>query len=1286
MAAAALGALGAELGIAENRASEENRKGFFEHPEIVAFNEALLAHLGTSWDSPVFEGAAALEAAGLAGGGLEDWIADGAALVARLAGTARLAATKDPRLCLLLPAWLQILRRAGYGAGDVRLLISIRDPVAAAKSQQLRQRADPDYYAVGARLPEGAALWMSHAVQALEGAGTVPALMVDHAQMLTAPARMLDRIAQFLGVTADPERRAAFARDFVDDALNRSHPGADERAEVAAALPQLAPLHARLVEIAQCGPVDPAAAAAAAALHRDPDAQRAIDRVARGIVDRLAPERRAAAVEAAHLRETRAELHTVHAEQLAALRTTLAEAEAARDARDDQLAALTAETRRQAEAAEAERARIAQDYDDRIATFADALAQAETARDTLAEQIDALQAENHRQAEAAEAERARIAQDYDAEVARLRTALDAAEAARDGLAAEHAHARAALQTEAETLRERAEQAEQARADLGGRLEASIAEQARIARDHEAEHARVSAAYRGEIAKRDAVLDAQEERIAALLESRSWRITAPLRAAGRAGAGMNDALKARWSGLNHRAREGYRSLSARNPRLADGLRRVLWPLLRAGNRRLMGADRLALAGAATDLHLAHQTRQTTRALRPLVSVIVPNYNHAPYLRQRLDSIYAQSYDNFEVLLLDDASNDDSRAILRDYAEQHPERTRLLFNEANSGGPFRQWAKGLRQARGELVWIAESDDWCSANLLETLVPFFDNSAVQLAYAPTVFMDAQGEREVWSMDAYLADLGPERWHRPWVTPAPEIVRAAFAIRNIVPNAGSALLRRSDRLAEMPGVPWQEMRCCGDWALYLNAIRGGLMAYSPDARNYFRQHRSNSSVAAYQHDSYYREHEQIAREVMRHYKVDPELFESQRAGLMDHWRRNRGGLDPARFARCFDLSRIAAAAQERRPAVLMASYGFCAGGGETFGIELANRLKAGGHSVTFLDCAQEAEAPGLRARLGADIPVVSNLEDLDGITRAFDIDIIHSHHAWVDNTILDLLPEDSPARSVVTLHGMYETIPARELDRIVPRMLARTRRFVHVSAKNAAPFAERGADLAAQFRQIDNAVAAPAVTSLTRAALDLPEDSFVLVLASRAIAPKGWQEAIEAVAQARALSGRDIRLVLLGSGPVQAQLARSGVPAHVLLRGFRSDVAAHFALADMGLLPSRFAGESFPLAVVECLLAGRPVIATALGEVPRMLDSGGGRPAGALIELSDGAIPVAALAREIARFATTPHAHAAACARAAAAARRFDPDLMAARYAALYDEALQDVPRLVRAGAAGA
>ena len=77
---------------------------------------------------------------------------------------------------------------------------------------------------------------------------------------------------------------------------------------------------------------------------------------------------------------------------------------------------------------------------------------------------------------------------------------------------------------------------------------------------------------------------------------------------------------------------------------------------------------------------------------MVSVIIPNYNHAKYLEQRIDSVLNQSYQDFEVIILDDCSKDNSRDVIEKY-RSHERVSHIVYNEQNSGGTFNQWNKGL-----------------------------------------------------------------------------------------------------------------------------------------------------------------------------------------------------------------------------------------------------------------------------------------------------------------------------------------------------------------------------------------------------------------------------------------------------------------------------------------------------------------------------------------------------------------------------------------------------------------
>ncbi len=82
--------------------------------------------------------------------------------------------------------------------------------------------------------------------------------------------------------------------------------------------------------------------------------------------------------------------------------------------------------------------------------------------------------------------------------------------------------------------------------------------------------------------------------------------------------------------------------------------------------------------------------------PLVSVIIPNYNHAHCLEARIQSVLGQRLSDFELILLDDASTDSSVMILDKY-RSNPKTTQVLLNSVNSGSPFAQWQKGLLQLK-------------------------------------------------------------------------------------------------------------------------------------------------------------------------------------------------------------------------------------------------------------------------------------------------------------------------------------------------------------------------------------------------------------------------------------------------------------------------------------------------------------------------------------------------------------------------------------------------------------
>lgn len=213
-------------------------------------------------------------------------------------------------------------------------------------------------------------------------------------------------------------------------------------------------------------------------------------------------------------------------------------------------------------------------------------------------------------------------------------------------------------------------------------------------------------------------------------------------------------------------------------------------------------------------------------QPLVSVIVPNYNHAQYLEQRLDSVFGQTYPNFEVIILDDCSTDNSLEVINRY-KNNPHLSQIVVNETNSGNTFKQWDKGINLAKGEIIWIAESDDFCELNMLEVLVNAYTSRFnIVLAYTPVVFTNEKGE-----VTGYYS----KEWKTQYVQ-SNRFIRNYLAFDNVIHNASCAIFSKKTAMSisniykNYPGV--------GDWWFWTLMAEKGNIAIVNKHLSYFRRY----------------------------------------------------------------------------------------------------------------------------------------------------------------------------------------------------------------------------------------------------------------------------------------------------------------------------------------------------------------------------------------------------------------------------------------------------------------
>ena len=224
--------------------------------------------------------------------------------------------------------------------------------------------------------------------------------------------------------------------------------------------------------------------------------------------------------------------------------------------------------------------------------------------------------------------------------------------------------------------------------------------------------------------------------------------------------------------------------------------------------------------------------------PLVSVIIPNFNHAHYLKQRIDSVLNQTYQNFELIILDDCSTDNSLEIINSYKNDH-HVSHIVINDNNSGSPFLQWSKGIEMAKGELIWIAERDDSALPEFLETLVTelISDPKAV-LAFAHSYFMDINS-------NIIDKDLHNNSGNSINKFGGKYFSRRIMSKRCYIYNASMVLFHRT-AYYKINKNSYQKFKSCGDWYFWTSMCLQGNVIEVCKKISIFRENSNGATAKA--------------------------------------------------------------------------------------------------------------------------------------------------------------------------------------------------------------------------------------------------------------------------------------------------------------------------------------------------------------------------------------------------------------------------------------------------------
>ncbi len=224
--------------------------------------------------------------------------------------------------------------------------------------------------------------------------------------------------------------------------------------------------------------------------------------------------------------------------------------------------------------------------------------------------------------------------------------------------------------------------------------------------------------------------------------------------------------------------------------------------------------------------------------PFFSIIIPTYNRWPVLREAMDSVFQQTCQDLEVLIVDDGSTDATQLHVQQLAQQYHRPIRTLF--CQRGGPAKARNVGLREARGTFVAFLDSDDlWFPNHLEAARILMLRHNAIDFLFADTQFTRMAGLRASYLQGKSIEAVSHDRdgtWRVFHRTIYPELIQASTIITS------SAIIRR-ERLQQLDGfderlTPFGEdtdlwlraaviSRAAGNWAVTVHRrkLDDGLM-----------------------------------------------------------------------------------------------------------------------------------------------------------------------------------------------------------------------------------------------------------------------------------------------------------------------------------------------------------------------------------------------------------------------------------------------------------------------------
>lgn len=238
---------------------------------------------------------------------------------------------------------------------------------------------------------------------------------------------------------------------------------------------------------------------------------------------------------------------------------------------------------------------------------------------------------------------------------------------------------------------------------------------------------------------------------------------------------------------------------------------------------------------------------------------------------------QTYGHFEVILLDDASTDNSTKIISSF-QSHPKVSKVILNKSNSGSVFKQWIKGIAEAKGDYIWIAESDDFAHKTFLEETVNILNrNDAIGMVFTDSIKVNEDNEE--LGLISESKTIIAQQGNKEFIVNKENC--ALYLLETLIIVNASSVLFRKDAINAIDTDKLEHFQNLGDVYTYVSIALNYDISYHSKPLNYMRLHNKNTTKTNKKSGILYKDQIYLLDEIMSHF-VDHDI---SKQGLLKYY-----------------------------------------------------------------------------------------------------------------------------------------------------------------------------------------------------------------------------------------------------------------------------------------------------------------------------------------------------------------------------------------------------------------